>query len=354
MVATPGELSTGSLPVRVVEGRERSLIPGIVDPLTHPCGGGGEGGFGNRTAELSADHFLAAGITTPVGALGTDSITRSLDVLYGNVMQLRARGLNAAMYTGAYRVPAPTLTGDVARDLLLVEPVIGVGEIAISDHRSSAPSVGELARLATDVAIGGTLSGKKGTVFVHVGGGGDGLEPLNAVLDSTDLEPGVFMATHCNRSRELIQQAAAFTRRGGHADLTVSTTPELVAHGDIPALEALEALETEGAVMERVTLSSDAGGSLPHYVNGELRGITAARPSVMPDLLAAGRQRSEALFVQVLSAMTERPARALGLRDRGIIEPGSCADLVLLDEDRSVPVLVFGRGALRYDRAPDG
>ena len=48
------------------------LLPGLVDVLTHPCGGGGEGGFANRTPEISAEQFVAAGITSPVGALGTD------------------------------------------------------------------------------------------------------------------------------------------------------------------------------------------------------------------------------------------------------------------------------------------
>ena len=353
-VTTPGELSTGTLDVRVIEGAGRLLIPGIVDPLTHPCGGGGEGGFGNRTAELSAEDFLAAGITSPIGALGTDSITRSLEVLYGSVMQLRSRGLNAAMYTGAYRVPTPTLTGDVARDLVLIDPVIGVGEIAISDHRSSAPTVDELVRLATDVAVGGTLSNKKGTVFVHVGGGGGGLDPLNAALDASDLEAGLFMATHCNRSRDLLQQAAAFTRRGGHADLTVSTTPELVTDGDVPVLEALEILETAGADLDRVSLSSDAGGSLPHYTGGELRGVTAAKPAVMPELLSAGRERSDAFFAQLLAAMTERPARALGLVNRGVIEAGTLADLVLLQEGPVAPELVFSRGVLRLGETPPG
>ena len=125
--------------VERVELDGKLLLPGLVDSLTHPCGGGGEGGYGNRTEEISADTFLAAGVTTPVGALGTDSIGRSLDVLYGCIMGLRSLGLAARMYGGAYRVPTPTLTGDVARDLYLVEPVIGMGEVAIADHRGTQP-----------------------------------------------------------------------------------------------------------------------------------------------------------------------------------------------------------------------
>ena len=126
--------------VEVIDAQGLWMLPGFVDALTHPAGGGGEGGFGNRTPELTADAFIDAGVTSPVGALGTDSITRNLDVLFGKVMELRRCGLNACMYTGAYRVPAPTLTGDVARDICLIDPVIGVGEVAVSDHRSSQPT----------------------------------------------------------------------------------------------------------------------------------------------------------------------------------------------------------------------
>ncbi|MFT7288820.1 MAG: beta-aspartyl-dipeptidase (metallo-type), partial [Halieaceae bacterium] len=153
----------------VVDGRGRVLLPGIVDALTHPCGGGGEGGFGNRTAELDAETFIRAGVTSPVGALGTDSLGRSLEVLFGNVMGLRAQGLRAFMYTGAYRVPAPTLTGDVARDLYLVDPVVGVGEVAIADHRGTQPTALELRRLAAEAQLGGLLAGRGGTVLIHVG-----------------------------------------------------------------------------------------------------------------------------------------------------------------------------------------
>ncbi len=87
--------------IDVVDAAGRWLIPGLVDALTHPAGGGGEGGFANRTGEVSFDTFVGAGVTSPVGALGTDSYGRGLDVLYGNVMSLRARGLSAYMYTGS-------------------------------------------------------------------------------------------------------------------------------------------------------------------------------------------------------------------------------------------------------------
>jgi len=316
--------------LETIDAQGRWLLPGFVDVLTHPCGGGGEGGFGNRTPELEAGEFIHAGVTTPVGALGTDSITRSLEVLFGKTMELRAKGLSALMYNGSYRMPPLTLTGDVARDMLLVEPVIGVGEVAISDHRSSQPTTQELRRLAADVHLGGTLSGKQGVVFLHLGDGGAGLEPIESALAGTELPRRLFYPTHSNRNRLLLEQAAQHASRGGYADITVSTTEELIAAGDIPALDALSLALEAGAPAERITLSSDAGGSLPLYRDGELAGLQSASPGAMFDTLTAAIGRADTVET-VIAAMTRNPARALGLARKGCIAPGFDADLMLLD-----------------------
>ena len=330
--------------VDTVDADGRWLLPGFVDPLTHPAGGGGEGGFANRTAELEAADFIAAGVTTPVGALGTDSIARSLEVLYGQVMKLRAGGLSACMYSGSYRVPAATLTGDVARDLLLVDPVIGIGETAIADHRSSHPALHELRRLAADVHLGGTLSGKGGVLFLHLGDGEAGLGLIDEVLAASDLPRRLFYPTHCNRNRRLLEQAIEHVRRGGYADFTVSTTPELVAAGEVPALEALRAAIDAGAPAQRLTLSSDAGGSLPHYRAGELAGLRQARPGTLLDLLRTALDDPNDAIEGVIAALTRNPADALHLSHKGRIAAGADADILLLDPADGSLTDVFGKG----------
>lgn len=306
------------------------LLPGFVDLLTHPCGGGGEGGFANRTTELSAESLIRAGVTTAVGALGTDSLCRSSEVLYGAVMGLRARGLGAYMYSGSYRVPPVTLTGDLARDLVLVDPVIGVGEVAIADHRGSHPSAAELVRMAADVQLGAAIAGKRGTVLVHVGSGEQRLAVLREALASAELPADSFLPTHANRSRALLEEAMALARNGAWIDFTVSTTPEFITQGEVTALDALlEAVEA-GVPVSRLTLSSDAGGSLPLYVDGELRGLQQAGPGVLLQLLREAITRNER-FTDALAALTANPAAALGLTTKGTIAPGADADLLLYD-----------------------
>lgn len=317
--------------VERVDAAGKLLVPGIVDALTHPCGGGGEGGFGNRTAEIDVETFVRAGVTAPVGALGTDSIGRSLDVLYGNVMGMRRQGLNAFMLSGAYRVPAPSLTGDIARDVYLVAPVVGVGEVAIADHRGSQPTPQELRRLAAETQLGGILAGEGGTVLVHVGAGDSRLQLLRDALEDSDLSPSVLYPTHVNRSTALLDEAADWALRGGFVDITVSTTPELIAAGDITSERALRRLLEAGAPAEKITLSSDAGGSLPVYVDGELVGLTAASPGSLPELLLQLHGDHPDLFPVALAGMTRNPAAALKLADAGELTVGGRADLLLLD-----------------------
>ncbi len=320
------------------------LMPGIVDVLTHPSGGGGEGGFGNRTAAVGFEEFRDAGITCPVGALGTDSVGRSLDVLFADVMALRDNGIDAHMLTGAYRVPPPTITGDVARDITLIEPVIGIGELAISDHRSSQATPDELRRIAADARLGGTLSGKRGVVLVHVGDAGSGLAPLRKALENSALPVRSFYPTHVNRRRELLNEAAGFARDGGFIDITVSTTPELLELGEVAARDALQEAIAAGAPAERISLSSDAGGSLPVFHDGELAGFSSASPRVLLELVLDVLAREAEFAPLVIAALTRNPAAAVGLANKGRIAVGADADIVVLNLDQPAPSHVLCKG----------
>jgi beta-aspartyl-dipeptidase (metallo-type) len=124
-------------PVAVTERPDLTAVPGFIDQHVHATGGGGEGGPVTRCPEITAQQIAERGIATIVGLLGTDGISRSPADLLAKVRGLRAEGIDAYMYTGNYRVPPPTLTGSVQRDLAWVPEVLGVGEIALSDHRSS-------------------------------------------------------------------------------------------------------------------------------------------------------------------------------------------------------------------------
>ena len=52
-------------------------VPGFIDGHVHMTGGGGEGGYATRTPELLLSDAVRGGVTTVVGCLGTDGVTRT-------------------------------------------------------------------------------------------------------------------------------------------------------------------------------------------------------------------------------------------------------------------------------------
>ena len=63
-----------------------------------------------------------------------------MNSLIAKVKSLKEEGISAYAYTGSYEVPVKTATDSIKSDLMLIDEIIGVGEIALSDHRSSQPS----------------------------------------------------------------------------------------------------------------------------------------------------------------------------------------------------------------------
>ena len=118
----------GSLPVEceVLDAEGKMLTPGFIDQHVHITGGGGEGSFHTRTPELQLSELVENGITTVIGLLGTDGITRSVENLYAKTKALCEEGVSAYMLTGAYGYPNPTITGEVDRDIVFIDEILGV------------------------------------------------------------------------------------------------------------------------------------------------------------------------------------------------------------------------------------
>ena len=317
-------------PLNRVDGRGSYLVPGLVDPLAHITGGGGEGGFAFRTPELAASEALKAGVTTLVAALGTDSLTRTPAQVLGKVREFRAAGVSAFMYTGSYHLPVKTLTGTVESDIILIPEVLGVGEVAISDHRSSAPTHHELARLASEARVAGLLAGKSGVSFFHIGDGKGALAPLRALRDETDIPLRQLYPTHCNRNPWLFAEAIEWGKAGGWVDLTTSSFPDLLEDGERLAADGLAELLAAGVPAARITFSSDANASLPRF-DGEGRLIEMRCGQIASLWQQCVRAtRLGVSLERALAAVTSNPAQALGLGSKGRIGVGQDADLLLI------------------------
>ena len=254
------------------------VVPAYIDMHVHITGGGGEQGPASRVPESQLSEFLKNGITTVVGLLGTDGVTRSVENLVAKARALTEEGMTVYTLTSSYGYPPTTLTGSVERDIILVPPMIGV-KVAVSDHRSSNPGGEELIALATAARRAGLLSNTPGLVTMHMGDGEGRLDPVFYVLDHSDVPAKNLLPTHILRNPGLIDAGADLVRRGGYIDCTAGADDVEV---ESDAMKLYELLHREGVKLDHVTISSDAFGSQPRFnEEGECIGLTYASPKYL-------------------------------------------------------------------------
>jgi len=313
----------------------------------HIAGAGGEGGPATRTPEMHLRDMLDGGITTVIGCLGTDGLTRSVASVLMKAKGLRQEGVSAWIYTGAYQVPPPSILGDIGKDIALIEEVIGVGEIAIADHRSSSPSLDELIRLAKLARVAGMIGGKAGIVNIHLGDAPEPFALLYGAVEKSELQFSQFLPTHCNRTRSVFKAAMQYGKKG-FVDLTSSSYP-YYPDEEIKPAACLKELLAAGVPAAHVTFSSDGCGSLPIFdEKGELVSLASGKPkAIFTELIDAVRQENIPLE-KALPAVTSNVAAILKLAGKGRIGVGMDADLLLLDdEDRIRHLLANGRWLIR-------
>ena len=330
--------------VTIVDGSNCILTPGFVDSLVHITGGGGEAGFASRTPEMNLTDATLHGTTTVVAALGTDSSSRTHSNLIAKAKALKERGLNVFCHTGSYHLPAKTLTGSITNDIMYIEEFIGVGEVAISDHRSSQPTAQQLAELAAEAKVAGMLSGKKGTVSIHVGPVDSHLSLLHEIDSLTDISLSQFYPTHMNRNLALLNAGVAFCKAGGTIDFTTSTTEYDLAHGEYSAAQALAYCLKNNVQPTKLTMSSDGHASLPIFDdNFNLLGLEVGKESTLHSSFVEAVQEYGVSVEHALMAITSNPADVLGI-NKGRVTINADADLVLLDNASLQPIECWSNG----------
>ncbi len=327
------------LKVEVIDAKGLKMIPGLIDAHVHIAGAGGEGGPATRTPELQLSQLIEAGVSTVVGCLGTDGLTRDLNSVLMKCKGLKQEGVSAFMYTGAYQVPTPTILGDVGKDIALIEEVIGVGEIALSDHRSSMPTTYELIRLTEHARVGGMLGGKAGIVNIHMGDAENPFKPLYDAAEKSELKLTQFLPTHCNRNDYIFEDAKKYGKLG-YVDITASSYPYYPQY-EIKPSKAIVEFVNAGVPLEHITMTSDACGSLPDFdENGNLVQLDMGLPKSMLTELTDTVLQEKFPLEKALKVLTSNVADILRLNVKGRVRVGNDADVVLIDEKLEITHMV--------------
>lgn len=96
--------------------------------------------------------------------------------LIAKAKALEEEGITTYCYTGSYEIPVKTITESIKGDIMLIDKIIGVGELALADNRSSQPTYEQFVNTVAQARVGGLLSGKAGVVNIHLGSGVQNLQ----------------------------------------------------------------------------------------------------------------------------------------------------------------------------------
>ncbi|MDY3902132.1 beta-aspartyl-peptidase [Peptoniphilus sp.] len=350
------DIKISSMEVEEINGEDKILTPGFIDCHVHILGGGGEGGFKTRTPEINLTTLTTAGVTTVVGTLGTDGVCRDIESLLAKARGLEEEGVTSYIYTGSYQVPTPTLTGDIMKDIMSIDKIIGAGEIALSDHRSSQPTFEEFIRLAANVRVAGMLSGKAGIINIHMGDGKKNLDYLNRAVDETELPITQFLPTHCGRNKELFEESIKYMKRGGYCDFTGADDPDLWEreYGEVRISKAIKRIIEENISLDNFTFTSDGQGSFPMFnEKNEYIGLGMGKSSCLLEAIKECVFKEDIPLEIALRGVTSNPARILSLTNKGNIKKGFDADINLLDEETLDIDTVIAKGRIMLrDKLP--
>lgn len=329
----------------VIEGNGRTLVPGIVEPHVHIIGGGGESSFHTRAPEIMLSSLIKGGITTVIGLLGTDGITRDIETLLAKAKALKEEGISAYIHTGHYGYPSATITGSIQKDIVFIEEILGL-KLAISDHRAPNITTEELIRVASDVRVAGMLSSKPGCIVLHMGDDPQGLTPVFDALKHTSIPVPLFQPTHMNRNPELLQQGLDFLKIGGAVDYTCGID------GEPQPGTCIRMAQEQGAPTDRITFSSDGQGSWSEYdETGKLTKMGVSSVSATYNEFKRMVQEDNFTIGEAISYITTNPAKNLNLYPKkGCVAPGSDADIILLDSDLAIDTVIANGNLMMQDK----
>lgn len=325
----------------VIDGSGLKLVPGFIDGHVHITGGGGENGFSSKTPEIMLSKLTQAGITTVLGVLGTDGISRNVENLLSKAKGLKEEGMNCYITSGSYQYPPVTITGDFKKDMMFIDEVVGC-KLALSDHRASHLTFDEFKALASNVRVSILLSKKPGIMVLHMGDEESALSYVFETLKQTDLPITMFRPTHVTRNEKLLQESFELLKIGGSVDMTADELHS-PTHAIIKAKEL-------GIPTNKITISSDGQGSFTTYDDeGKAIKIGVSKVDTLYQEFLYMLEKGFS-YEESLSYFTSHVAKGLYL-NTGEIVVNKDADFLLLDANNVIrSVFIKGKPHIRNQK----
>ncbi|CAF1493044.1 unnamed protein product, partial [Didymodactylos carnosus] len=228
--------------------------------------------------------------------------------------------------------------------LLLVDKVIGAGEIALSDHRSSWPNFDELVHLISDARVSGMLSGKAGVIHFHLGSSPSRLDLLWKILNETTIPIRQMYLTHmASRGELLIDEAKRWLKQGGVCDFTADSDEQ----NETATIDTLNTFRNQKLPLSQITVSSDAYGSLPEYDReGRLISYGMSLPVFTLKTIQNLVLKYQWPIEEAIQFSTANPAKYLNFNKKGFIAIDYDADILILNQTDLTPLYVLGKGQI--------
>lgn len=314
-----------------LDAKNNPILPSYIDTHVHITGGGGEQGFSSKVEEIKLSDITKNGVTTLVGVLGTDTITRSIENLVSKTKALNEEGITAFCLTGGYEFPSPTITGRVQKDIAFISEIIGV-KIAISDHRCYNPNKDDLIKLMSEVRVASLISNKPGIINYHMGWGKGNMDILLEILNETNIPAKHIRPTHISNNEKVYEQSLEICKLGGFIDIT--------AGQDVDKISYYVDKTIKNGYLSNLTVSSDSNGSCPIWFNNECIGMSASDMSGLHMLVKKLVIDYNYDINEAIKLLTCNPAKALNLNSKGTINEGFDADLLILDDDLNINTVI--------------
>ena len=317
--------------IEIIDAHGNYVIPSYIDNHEHIIGGGGEDGFISRIEEMSSIDLLKNGVTTVVGVLGTDTLTRSVENLLSKTKAFNNDDITAFCLTGGYQYPSPTVTDSVGKDIVFINEIIGA-KIAISDHRCYNPNKDDLIKLLSEIRVAALLAKKVGILNVHVGWGKGNMNVLIDILNETNIPINIIRPTHITNNEVVFNQALDLTKKKGYMDITIDEDLK-------KNIYYLKRTLSSGDI-DYITMSTDANGSCPIWKDGIAVGMKKSDNSLIHSLVKYLICCENFSVIDAIRYVTLNPSRALGLFNKGKIAINYDADIIIMDDDYNIDTIL--------------